>query len=128
MNGCRERVPSRRALARAAVVALLQIAGSACRVPVDRLAEHLPAAQRFDEMVRTVSSTPLAGSKDSTGQIVAAVVTANKLIILDIRRAELRMYNRTTGALIKIAGRPGADVGDFRSPFAAAELDSGRFV
>jgi hypothetical protein len=107
---------------------VLQIVGGACRVSDNRSAEHLPAAQRFDEMLRPLSSTALEGSKDSTGQIAGALVTAKKLIVLDMRRAELRMYDRATGRLIKVAGRPGADLGDLRYPFSAAELDSGRLV
>lgn len=128
MMKCRERVPFMRGLVLAAVCALLQIGGGACRGSGDGPADRLPSAQRFDEMLRPVSSTTLEGSKDSTGQIVDAVVMAKKLIVVDERRAEVRIYDRATGGLIKIAGRPGTDIGDFRSPFAAAELDSGRFV
>jgi hypothetical protein len=94
----------------------------------ERPATSLPTAERFDEVLRPVLTTPLGGNADSMGMIVGGVVQDSRIVLLDLGRGELRLYRRSTGRLISVAGHAGDGFGDLREPFAAASLDSGRFV
>lgn len=110
--------------------ALVPVVISSCRVAngEPRTGAALPDARAFDDMARPVSATTLDWDKDSTGMLVAAVTRGPRLIVVDARRAELRVHALATGKFVRVAAQPGIDVGDFRLPSAAEPLDGGRFV
>lgn len=103
---------------------LLLLAACSSPKPYD----PLPAARRFEDVFRTVSSTSLRDPDDSIHFAFAGLVTADRLFVLDPERGELRAYRRANGTLIGTPGPVGDGFGELRHPIAVARLDSNQFV
>lgn len=59
---------------------------------------------------------------------IAGLVRDTDVVVLDARAADAKVISRRDGALLRVLGRAGDGVGDFRVPLAIASLDSGRYV
>jgi len=86
-----------------------------------------PPEVAFEQMVSGVQSRALDAS-DTLAVPTGALVRGRELIVIDEARAEAKVYDRQSGAVVRMVGRPGDGDGDLRAPVAIAPLDSGRYV
>jgi hypothetical protein len=85
--------------------------------------------QPFDSLLahdRIVKLLP--DSADPVGFAAAMVVTPTQLFVADAMQANLKVFDPTSGALLKTLGRAGDGPGEFRQPVALARLADGHLV
>lgn len=91
----------------------------------------------FDSLFPRIASIPLGTSDDDPIGFAADVaVTSTMVFVADMLQGNVKVFNRSTGALVRTLGRPGDGPGEFRRPLTLAfdgrghllVLDNGRSV
>lgn len=88
-----------------------------------------PSAVPFDSIFATKTSVMLASSiADSLINPTSAAVVGDDVIVVDIGAADLKVFSRSTGRLLRIIGSPGDVVGAFRQPIGISLLDDSTYA
>jgi hypothetical protein len=105
-------------------ISILVAGCSAAPVVVDR-----PPTVPFADLVRLSNEVTLVGSdQDRMVSPVGAVTTSDHIVLLDYGRADMRMFRRADGTLVRVLSAAGDAPGQLRKPADLARLDSGQFV
>jgi hypothetical protein len=117
----------------ASVVLAAALALSACRDAPSRNAAPKSAAdvptRPFDSLFASVGEVQLhPDAANPIGFAVSMAVSPSRIFIADPGQSDIKVFDRTSGALIRTIGRPGDDAGQFRTPAALVLVNPERLV